>query len=174
MCTDMCRGLEITGHSESCPGPGSRVSEHCEGPGNTGHSPATACHREYPPRFPAFLCDLRDPELLTKICLCLGWTVAEMGQRILMGILLSSGTISITQTFYYDQRCDMFHIGEGTLLKQIRKTFNKKDNESIDALKIIVLKLGKIGLQTQISNVKSIKERLFHKHTKRMSNLMKK
>ena len=81
-----------------------------------------------------------------------------MGQRILMGILLSSGTISITQTFYYDQRCDMFHIGEGTLLKQIRKTFNKKDNESIDALKIIVLKLGKIGLQTQISNVKSIKE----------------
>ena len=36
LCTDMCRGLGITGHSESCPGPGSRVSEHCEGPGNTG------------------------------------------------------------------------------------------------------------------------------------------
>ena len=64
-----------------------------------------------------------------------------MGQRILMGILLSSGTISITQTFYYDQRCDivtyMFDIG-GYL-----EHLNKNIASMRDAR-------NNIGLQTQI------------------------
>ena len=124
------------------PGPGSRVSEHCESPGNTGtlsrHQSGTGNSlRDFPP----FSATPETPELLTKICLSLGWTVAEMGQRILMGILLSSGTISITQTFYYDQRCDivtyMFDIG-GYL-----EHLNKNIASMRDAR-------NNIGLRTQI------------------------
>ena len=72
-----------------------------------------------------------------------------MGQRILMGILLSSGTISITQTVYYDQRCYMFYIGEGIIntvkTKSEKHLTNKK--KRMKASKIMVLRLGKIGLR---------------------------
>ena len=114
LCTDMCRGLGITGHSESCPGPGPRVPsvrtlrDLRESREHRDNSPATSKGNGNSLRdFPPFSVTSETPELLTKICLCLEWTVAEMGQRIPMGILLSSRTISISQTFYYDQSCNI-------------------------------------------------------------------
>ena len=155
MCTDMCRGLEITGHSESCPGPGSRVSEHCEGPGNTG---ALSRHR-LPPGISSAISrlSLRPPRsrAVNEDLFMFGMDSSRNGPKNSDGNFIVVWDNINNPDILYDQRCDMFHIGEGTLLKQIRKTFTKQDNDSIDALKIIVLQLGKINVK---NNVKSIKE----------------
>ena len=144
------RGLGITGHSESCPGsrvPSVRTLRELRE--SRGHRETTL-----PPsagtgtgtilrHLPPFSATSETPELLTKICLCLGWTVAEMGQRILMGVLLSSGTISITQTFYNDQGCDIDCIeayldlkniveNEGNSTGLISIWTRKKESKSVD------------------------------------------
>ena len=68
-----------------------------------------------------------------------------MGQRILMGILLSSGTISITQTVYYDQRCYMFYIGEGiinTVKTKSEKHLTNKTSPTTRSWELLSLQSG--------------------------------